>query len=66
MGGITPRHGFPLHCRLRYFDAMRQRPGVPADVATLITGMTASSTTVQLVNPNQVEEKRLVLQVSLY
>ena len=37
MGGITPRHGFPLHCRLRYFDASRQRPGVPQGVAALVT-----------------------------
>jgi len=37
MGGITPRHGFPLHCRLRYFDAARQRPGVPQGVAALVT-----------------------------
>ena len=30
LGGFEPRHyGFPLHCRLRYFDPERRRPGLP-------------------------------------
>ena len=66
LGGITPRHGFPLHCRLRYFDASRLRPGIPEDVAALVTGMTAESTTVELVNTNQVEERRLYVQGGAY
>lgn len=39
-----------LHCRLRYFDAERQRPGLPPDVAALVTQLALTQTTVQLVN----------------
>ena len=66
MGGLTPRHGFPLHCRLRYFDTLRYRPGIPEDVAALVTGMSADSTTVEIVNTSQVEEKRLAVQGGAY
>lgn len=66
MGGLTPRHGFPLHCRLRYFDTLRYRPGIPEDVAALVTAMSADSTTVQIVNTSQVEEKRLAIQGGAY
>ena len=66
MGGLTPRHGFPLHCRLRYFDTLRYRPGIPEDVAALVTAMSAESTTVQIVNTSQIEEKRLAIQGGAY
>ena len=66
MGGLTPRHGFPLHCRLRYFDTLRHRPGMPEDVAALVTTMSAHSTTVEIVNMSQAEEKRLAIQGGAY
>ena len=66
LGGLTPRHGFPLHCRLRYFDTLRYRPGMPEDVAALVTAMTAESTTVEIVNTSQIEEKRLAVQGGAY
>ncbi|MBI2964574.1 MAG: hypothetical protein HYY34_00020, partial [Chloroflexi bacterium] len=41
LGGLpTGRVGYPLHCRLRYFDPARRRPGVPEDVAALVDRMT--------------------------
>ena len=34
LGGLpTGRTGYPLHCRLRYFDPQRRRAGLPEDVA---------------------------------
>ena len=66
MGGLTPRHGFPLHCRLRYFDAALRRPGLPAGVAALVTRLSADGATVELVNTDQVAEKRLHLQGGAY
>eukprot|EP01049_Picozoa_sp_SAG25_P006456 SAG25_NODE_486_length_7469_cov_4.137449_5_plen_162_part_00 len=66
MGGLTPRHGFPLHCRLRYFDAVRRRAGMPPGVAALVTAMSVNATTVIVVNTNQTSEARLVVQGGAY
>ncbi|MBA3823971.1 MAG: hypothetical protein H0X24_08750, partial [Ktedonobacterales bacterium] len=49
----APQHNYYgglLHCRLRYFDAEQQRPGLPPDVAALVTHLAPTQTTVQLVN----------------
>ncbi|MBN1401557.1 MAG: hypothetical protein JXA74_12010, partial [Anaerolineae bacterium] len=67
LGGLpTGRAGYPLHCRLRYFDPVRRRAGLPEDVAALVEGMTANETTVQLVNISQVEERVLIVQGGAY
>ena len=63
LGGLpTGRDGHPLHARLRYFDPERRRAGVPEDVAALVTRMTATETSVTLVNVNQVEARTVVVQ----
>ena len=63
LGGLpTRRAGYPLHCRLRYFDPERRRAGVPEDVAALVEKMTADDVTVTLVNINQVVERKVVVQ----
>ena len=42
LGGLpTERLGFPLHCRVRYFDLERQRAGMPEDVGALVESMSA-------------------------
>ena len=67
MGGAPlGRRGFPLHCRLRYFDPGRRRPGLPEDVAALVEGFTADETTVSLVNLDQVKGKTVVVQAGAY
>ena len=45
-----PQGGVPLHCRLRYFDPVRRRAGVPEDVAALVHSLGDSATDVTLVN----------------
>ena len=63
LGGLpTGRVGFPLHCRLRYFDPDSRRAGIPKDVAALVEEMTAEEVVVTLVNINQVEERTVVVQ----
>ena len=66
LGGISPRHGEPLHCRVRYFDPMRQRAGIPEDVAALDEKLTDDETTLTLVNINPVEERKVVIQGGAY
>ena len=67
LGGLpTGREGHPLHARVRFFDPLRQRAGIPEDVAALVTGMTDTETTITLVNINQVEGRTAILQGGAY
>ena len=67
LGGLpTGRLGYPLHCRLRYFDRVNQRAGIPDDVAALVKSMDADSVTVELVNLNQVEPRSVIVQGGAY
>ena len=55
-----------LHGRLRYFDPIRRRAGVPEDVAALVETLTAESATLNLVNVSQVEARSVVVQAGAY
>jgi hypothetical protein len=67
LGGLPPsRQGGPLHSRLRYFDPVTRRAGMPADIAALVTGMSADKTMVVLVNTNQTESREVTLQMGAY
>jgi hypothetical protein len=67
MGGLVPgREGGLLHARLRYFDPVRRRVGVPPDVAALVTRLGAETVTVTLVNVHPTEARRVTLQGGAY
>ncbi len=67
LGGLpTGRVGHGLHCRLRYFDPVRRRAGIPDDVAALVEKLSADETVVRLVNVSQVEERTVVVQGGAY
>jgi hypothetical protein len=55
-----------LHSRLRYFDAVARRAGLPPDVGALVEKLTSDSVTVTLVNLNQVSPRELVVQAGGY
>ena len=55
-------HGGLLHVRLRYFDAVARRPGLPPDVGALVTALDAESTTVTLTNLSPLHPRHLILQ----
>ena len=55
-----------LHCRVRYFDPVRRRAGLPADVAALVTAMDGTTAHISLVNLNQVEHRLVVVQGGAY
>lgn len=65
-GGNIPGRIWTLHTRLRYFEPVNNRAGLPCDVATSVTGMKGASTTAQLVNINQVESRTVVVQTGVY
>jgi hypothetical protein len=58
--------GALLFCRLRYFDPVQKRAGIPEDVAALVEAMTHDSVTVTLVNINPTEPRRVTLQGGAY
>ena len=61
-GGMEPgRDGGVLNARLRYFDPVRRRAGLPEDVAALISQMTDTTTTVTMVNTGKTA-RTLVVQ----
>jgi len=55
-------NGGLLHCRLRYYDADRKRPGLPADVAALVSRLEADRTVVELVNLSPYASRTVLLQ----
>lgn len=67
MGGIYPgKNGLTFHTRLRYFDPVERRAGVPEGVAALIEKMTDDEVVVTLVNTNQLDSRKVVVQGGSY
>jgi hypothetical protein len=62
-GGLMPgRNGGLLQARLRYFDPVRRRAGLPDDVAALVSELSDTRTTVTLVNLNESESRTAIVQ----
>jgi hypothetical protein len=67
MAGLDPgRGGAPLHCRLRSFDPVNRRAGIPEDMAALIDNMTDNQVAVTLVNVSQTEPRTVLIQTGAY
>ena len=67
MGGWPPdRRAPPLFCRVRYFDPIQRRAGIPEDVAALVEGLSSDGMKLTLINVNQVEPRIVVLQGGAY
>lgn len=67
LGGIHPKkRAGVLNCRLRYFDPVRRRAGIPQDVAALVSDLADNSVTVNLVNTSQTEQREVLLQAGGY
>ena len=67
LGGLpTGRLGFPLHCRVRYFDPARRRAGIPEDVAALVERLTGDETTLTLVNVSPTQAREVIVQAGAY
>jgi hypothetical protein len=59
-------NGGLLFASLRYFDAVRQRPGLPDDVAALVTSVAQQEVVVELVNLSPTEEREVILQAGSF
>ena len=63
LGAPAPIYnGGLLIAPLRYYDAVRRRPGLPPDVAALVELVTADSLVVQLVNLSPFAQRELFVQ----
>jgi hypothetical protein len=58
--------GAPLHARLRYFDPVKRRAGLPDDVAALVDTLSADRTSVTLVNLHRDRERVVTIQGGAY
>ena len=66
-GALVPsREGGLLNARLRYFDPVRQRAGVPDDVAALVSAIDDRRTVVTLVNLNASSARSVIVQAGGY
>ena len=59
-------HGGLLHVRVRYYDADTKRPGLPPDVAALVTALDADSVSLQLCNGSPLHERRVIVQAGAF
>ncbi|MFB3905203.1 MAG: hypothetical protein ACE15E_17270 [Acidobacteriota bacterium] len=63
LGGNDPGfRGNILHSRLRYFDPVLRRPGLPNDVAALVEKLDDEVVVVTLVNTNLLDDRRVTVQ----
>ncbi len=66
-GGLRlPSRGAALFARVRYFDPIERRAGIPQDVAALVEKMDAESLTLSLVNVSQTKPRTVVVQAGGY
>lgn len=59
-------NGGLLHASLRYFDPVRRRPGIPDDVAALVTKIEAGRIVVELVNLSPFHAREAIVQAGTF
>jgi len=66
-GALVPgREGGLVNARLRYFDPVRRRAGMPEDVAALVSALSDRRTIVTLVNTSGTASRTVVVQAGAY
>ena len=66
LGGPQPIFAETLHGRLRYFDPVGARAGMPDDVSALVEALKENKVTVTIVNVSQVHPRIVTLQAGVY
>ena len=59
-------NGGLLHSTVRYFDPARGRPGLPPDVAALVTKVEADRAVLQLINLNPFDTREVIVQAGTF
>ncbi|UDF05005.1 hypothetical protein [Asticcacaulis sp. AND118] len=62
----APQGGALLYARLRYFDPVKRRAGIPEDVAALVSELSDTTTTVTLVNTHPFRARTVTIQAGGY
>ena len=65
-GPMHISHGGLQHGRVRYFDAVLKRPGLPQGISALVEKLTPDSVTVQLVNTSLFDKRELIIQAGVF
>lgn len=65
-GPMHISHGGLQHARVRYFDAIAQRPGLPESIAALVKELTATSVTLELVNISLFDSRSVIIQAGSF
>ena len=60
------KRGEMLHSFVRYFDLESKEPGLPEDVAALVTRIADKRVELELVNTSLFDERRVVVQAGAY
>jgi hypothetical protein len=58
--------GAPLYARLRHFDPVKRRAGLPEGVAALVTALGEASCSLTLVNVDQIDPRQVTVQAGGY
>ncbi|PIX42614.1 MAG: hypothetical protein COZ56_08965 [Armatimonadetes bacterium CG_4_8_14_3_um_filter_58_9] len=59
-------HGGLLHCRVRYFDPVNKRPGLPEHVAAMVLTVNPDNVVLMLVNCDPVQPHEVILQAGAF
>lgn len=67
LGGNSPgTAGNVLHSRVRYFDPVKRRAGLPEDIGALVSKIDTDGITLTLVNTNPVDARSITVQAGAY
>ncbi|MEC0089619.1 hypothetical protein [Paenibacillus macquariensis] len=59
-------HGGLQHGRVRYFDALAKRPGLPSGISALVEKLTSNSVTLHLVNTSLFDDQEMIVQAGMF
>jgi hypothetical protein len=65
-GPMHISHGGLQHARVRYYDAMEKRPGLPQSIAALVKELKNHSVTIVLINVDLFAQRTLIIQAGTF